>query len=129
MKTPFEADYKPMESRPDEPIKVGRESSQARISVLEAKELVDQLLKAIKLADLDAYRKAMTPEINPEDISISVYCEKPRSGWDLSPCQGVKIIHLPTGIETKSASERSQHRNRHVAIEELKEKLRGFKNG
>lgn len=49
----FIAEYKPKETRPDEPILVGRAFSQARITVSEAKELVDQLESAITLAKLD----------------------------------------------------------------------------
>ncbi|WP_298983848.1 peptide chain release factor H [uncultured Roseibium sp.] len=36
---------------------------------------------------------------------------------------GVRITHLPTGLTATSTDERSQHRNRQVALERLKSKL------
>jgi protein subunit release factor A len=36
---------------------------------------------------------------------------------------GVRLVHLPTGIRASSREERSQHRNREIALERLREKL------
>lgn len=36
----------------------------------------------------------------------------------------VRITHLPTGVTATARDERSQHRNRELALERLKEKLR-----
>ncbi len=36
---------------------------------------------------------------------------------------GVRLVHLPTGIRVVAREERSQHRNREVALRRLREKL------
>lgn len=36
---------------------------------------------------------------------------------------GVRLVHLPSGVRVESRSERSQHRNRRIALERLREKL------
>lgn len=43
----FKAEYKPKATKPDKPILVGRNQSQARISVREAKVLIGELTLAI----------------------------------------------------------------------------------
>jgi protein subunit release factor A len=35
----------------------------------------------------------------------------------------VRLVHLPTGIRATARDERSQHRNRSLALERLREKL------
>jgi len=39
---------------------------------------------------------------------------------------GVRLVHLPTGVRAVARDERSQHRNRALALERLKEKLRAL---
>jgi protein subunit release factor A len=36
---------------------------------------------------------------------------------------GVRLVHLPTGVRASSRTERSQHRNRTLALERLRAKL------
>jgi protein subunit release factor A len=36
---------------------------------------------------------------------------------------GVRLVHLPTGIRASSREDRSQHRNREIALTRLREKL------
>jgi protein subunit release factor B len=36
---------------------------------------------------------------------------------------GVRLVHLPTGVRATSRSERSQHRNRELALTRLRRKL------
>jgi protein subunit release factor A len=36
---------------------------------------------------------------------------------------GVRLVHLPTGVRVVARDERSQHRNRALALERLREKL------
>lgn len=36
---------------------------------------------------------------------------------------GVRLVHLPTGVRASAREERSQHRNRGVALERLRAKL------
>ena len=52
MKVQFIAEYKAKENRPNEPILVGRDQSQARISVDEAKQLINQLKRAVSIAEM-----------------------------------------------------------------------------
>jgi protein subunit release factor A len=35
----------------------------------------------------------------------------------------VRLVHLPTGVRTTSRNERSQHRNKALALERLRRKL------
>jgi peptide chain release factor 2 len=37
---------------------------------------------------------------------------------------GVRLVHLPTGVRVTARDERSQHRNRALALRRLREKLR-----
>jgi len=60
-------------------------------------------------------------DINPEDLNISAWSEKTAtSSWDYEIPKGIKIIHKPTGIEVTHDKERSQHKNRAVAMDKLK---------
>jgi hypothetical protein len=52
MPAKFTAQFKPKETRPDEPILIGREFSQARVSINEAEQLVIELRQAITMARL-----------------------------------------------------------------------------
>lgn len=36
---------------------------------------------------------------------------------------GVRLVHRPSGVRVESRSERSQHRNRRIALERLRDKL------
>jgi protein subunit release factor A len=36
---------------------------------------------------------------------------------------GVRLVHLPTGVTVSSRAERSQHRNKSMALQRLREKL------
>jgi protein subunit release factor A len=36
---------------------------------------------------------------------------------------GVRLVHLPTGLTATSRTERSQHRNKSIALQRLREKL------
>jgi peptide chain release factor 2 len=36
---------------------------------------------------------------------------------------GVRLVHLPTGVRVEARDERSQHRNRALALERLRERL------
>lgn len=54
-------------------------------------------------------------EINPLDIRVEVIGG---SGWTRTP-NTVQVTHLPTGITTQCSKNRSQHTNRHGALQEL----------
>jgi len=61
--------------------------------------------------------------LNPDDLVIQTYSSKPKGGWSLTPDDGVKITHVPSGLVAFCDSERSQHRNKNIAMQELRNKL------
>lgn len=64
------------------------------------------------------------PHINAEDIRIFSWPSKPKTGFQIGVGNGVHIIHLPTKMEFKVDSERSQHRNKHIALTQLNDALK-----
>jgi peptide chain release factor 2 len=51
------------------------------------------------------------------DFEISIWPEQPKGGQHVgSGPRGVKIVHIPTGMTAMCDTERSQHRNRSVAM-------------
>lgn len=59
-------------------------------------------------------------KIPDEDLSITAYPERDYSkgGQHVGVTStGVKIVHIPTGITAIVETERSQHRNRQIALE------------
>lgn len=62
-------------------------------------------------------------DINPKDLRINAWSSKRPSAWLLTPPKGIQLIHLPTGICIEVESERSQHRNRTLALEKLQAEL------
>lgn len=65
-------------------------------------------------------------DFNPEDLAILTYTTKPTG--DFGPHrvpQGIKVIHIPTGTVVCCEEDRSQHRNRHKALEQLWLKVKG----
>lgn len=62
--------------------------------------------------------------MKPEDIRIETFCTRMGEGG-FAPLMdnGVRITHLPTGTVSECSTERSQHANRHAAMETLKAKL------
>ncbi len=45
--TRFRAEYKPKDTRPDEPILIGRDQSQARVTIPEALTLTREIIRAV----------------------------------------------------------------------------------
>jgi len=65
----------------------------------------------------------MEKSFDPGELEIFNWSGKSHSGFSLSSENGVKIIHLPTGLVVTCEKNKSQHKNKHDALLLLKEKL------
>lgn len=75
----------------------------------------------VKVANyyFEAGVKAAKMALSPQDLSIDTY-RRPDSG-SLLPETGVRIKHIPTGITVHCHDDRSVHKNRVNAMEELQQ--------
>lgn len=62
-------------------------------------------------------------ELKPEDIVISEWSRGVQGGFILHRVAGVQIVHRPTGAMDQVDTERSQHKNKAIAMKMLQTKI------
>lgn len=91
-------------------------SSPAHADAVIALRILRGFIPAMK--QMAARQKAWDGKLRPEDLRIDTF-SKHTGGFSLGLSSGVRITHLPTGLSVECYSERSQHRNRQLAFEQL----------
>jgi len=86
-----------------------------------------QSLRHTSFALVDVMPELVAPqeiELKPEDIKIDFFRSSGPGGQNVQKREtAVRITHLATGIQAASQAERSQERNREIAMEILRAKL------
>lgn len=76
-------------------------------------------------AVLERLDPPMDLTLNQKTLKVESWAPDEGGSWAraMRVPRGVKITHLPTGIVVMCASERSQYRNRDLALKQLQERL------
>ncbi len=55
--------------------------------------------------------------IQPEDLKVEVLRKRPPGGQHVGTDTGIRVTHIPSGLAAECDTERSQHRNRSIALD------------
>eukprot|EP01125_Pyxidicula_operculata_P011779 TRINITY_DN3855_c0_g1_i1.p1 TRINITY_DN3855_c0_g1~~TRINITY_DN3855_c0_g1_i1.p1 ORF type:complete len:256 (+),score=41.90 TRINITY_DN3855_c0_g1_i1:504-1271(+) len=78
----------------------------------------------ITVAVLPQASELQSNDISPKDLKIEVFRAGGAGGQHVNKTESaVRLTHIPTGLTASSQSDRSQHRNKKLAMQILKSKL------
>lgn len=91
------------------------------LSAMEIDSLFDSEIQSLR----ESLPTGISLPFSEDDIEISLWFEEDKDGnVDLSRSKGVRVKHLPSGIEIISYSEVTQIENKESALQKLAERLR-----
>lgn len=64
-------------------------------------------------------------KLKPEELQISMF-NTAQGGFAMPNWNGVRIEHIPTGVMAEWSAERSQHKNKALAMELLEKRLEEY---
>lgn len=68
----------------------------------------------------EAFVGRVNHDIRPEEVKVDIVYTR-AGGFSPISDSGIRVTHIPTGVSAESLDERSQHKNKQVAFEKLKE--------
>lgn len=63
------------------------------------------------------------PLVPDTDLKVEPWSPRPPGGQQVGVATGVRVTHLPTGLEAVCNTDRSQHRNKRIAVQMIEAAL------